>query len=50
VVKLPNRRIEQEFSRWARAANLAEKLRTMCMARAIEAVLEGLKKGASALR
>lgn len=29
-----NRRIEQEFSRWAKAVNLAEKLRTMRMARA----------------
>ncbi len=29
-----NRRIEQEFSRWARAVGLAEKLRTMRMARA----------------
>jgi len=29
-----NRRIEQEFSRWAKAAGLAEKLRTMRMARA----------------
>jgi len=29
-----NRRIEQEFSRWAKAVGLAEKLRTMRMARA----------------
>ncbi|MGQ9636042.1 MAG: phage portal protein [Bryobacteraceae bacterium] len=29
-----NRRIEQEFGRWARAVGLAEKLRTMRMARA----------------
>jgi lambda family phage portal protein len=29
-----NRRIEQEFSGWAKAVNLAEKLRTMRMARA----------------
>ena len=29
-----NRRIEQEFARWAKAARLAEKLRTMRMARA----------------
>jgi lambda family phage portal protein len=29
-----NRRIEQEFARWAKAAGLAEKLRTMRMARA----------------
>jgi len=29
-----NRRIEQEFSMWAKAVNLAEKLRTMRMARA----------------
>ena len=29
-----NRRIEQEFSRWAKAVRLAEKLRTMRMARA----------------
>ncbi len=29
-----NRRIEQEFSRWAKAIGLAEKLRTMRMARA----------------
>jgi len=29
-----NRRIEQEFARWAKAVSLAEKLRTMRMARA----------------
>ena len=31
-----NRRIEQEFVQWARAVGLAEKLRTMRMARAAD--------------